>query len=190
MALPAAKERYTFADVLTWGEDERIEIINGEAVMMAPPIRSHQKVGGEIFRQLANYLEGKKCEVYHAPFGVRLFEQDGDSPEDVDTMVEPDISVVCDKNKLDKYGCKGAPDMVVEILSPSTRRHDRLVKLGLYQRAGVREYWIVNPDEKTVQVLLLEDGKLLPHEDYGRNDVAKVNVLDGCFIELSKVFTE
>ena len=108
----------------------------------------------------------------------------------MDTMVEPDISVICDKSKLDKYGWKGAPDMVVEILSPSTRRHDRLVKLGLYQRAGVREYWIVSLEEKTVQVLLLEDGKLLPHEDYGRDDVAKVNAIDGCFIELSKVFAE
>ena len=118
MALPAKKERYTFADCLDWGEDERIEIVNGEAVMMAPPSRVHQKISGEIFRQLANYLEGKKCEVYSAPFGVRLFEQAGDAPEDVDTMVEPDISVVCDKNKIDKHGCKGAPDLVVEILSP------------------------------------------------------------------------
>ena len=191
MALPAEQRRYTFADVLTWDEDERAEIIDGEAIMMAPPpSRAHQKVSGEMFRQLANYLEGKRCEVYHAPFAVRLFEQDGDRPEDVDTMVEPDISIVCDPSKLDKHGCKGAPDMVVEILSPSTRRHDRLVKLGLYQRAGVREYWIVNPEEKTVQVLTLADGLLLPHEDYGREDVAKVNVLDGCFIELSKVFSE
>ena len=105
-------------------------------------------------------------------------------------MVEPDISVVCDPGKIDKYGCKGAPDMVAEILSPSTRWHDRLVKLGLYQRAGVREYWIVHPEEKSVQVLLLEDGKLLPHEEYGQDDVAKVNILDGCFIELGKVFAE
>ena len=191
MALPAEKERYTFADVLTWEENERAEIINGEAVMMAPPpSRIHQEISGEIFRQLANYLEGKKCRVYHAPFAVRLFEQDGDTPEDVDTMVEPDISIVCDRDKLDKHGCKGAPDMVVEILSPSTRRHDRLVKLGLYQRAGVREYWIVDPDNRSAQVLTLTDGLLLPHEDYGREDVAKVNVLDGCFIELSKVFPE
>ena len=80
--------------------------------------------------------------------------------------------------------------MVMEILSPSSRRHDRLVKLGLYQRAGVREYWIVNPEEKTVQVLLLENGNLLPHEEYGQDSVAKVNVLSGCFIELSKVFAE
>ena len=190
MALPAEKERYTFADVLAWDENERAEIINGEAVMMAPPTTAHQLISGEIFRQLANYLEGKKCRAIPAPFAVRLFEKDGDSPDDVDTMVEPDISVVCDRDKLDGKGCKGAPDMVVEILSPSTRRHDRLVKLGLYQRAGVREYWIVDPENRAVQVLTLTDGLLLPHEDYGREDVAKVNVLDGCFIELSKVFPE
>ena len=190
MALPAEKSRYTFADALTWEENERIEIVNGEAVMMAPPTRSHQDISGALFAQLYNYLNEKKCRVYAAPFGVRLFEQDGDSPEDVDTMVEPDISVICDESKLDKYGCKGAPDLVIEILSPATRRHDRLVKLGLYQRAGVREYWIVNPEDKTVQVFLLEGEKLLLREDYGQEDTAKVNVLDGCLIELSKVFTE
>ena len=188
MPLPAPKDHYTFADCLTWGENERIEIINGEAVMMAPPTRIHQKISGELFRQLANFLEGKKCEVYAAPFAVRLFEKDGDTPEDVDTMVEPDISVVCDHDKLDKHGCKGAPDLVVEILSPSTQRHDRLVKLDLYQRAGVREYWIVDPDSSTVQVFMLKDGYLHPHEVYSEKDIAKVNVLDGCFIELSKVF--
>jgi len=190
MALPAGKERYTFADALTWEENDRIELIDGEAYWMAPPSSVHQKISLAIAAQLYNFLEGKKWEVYPAPFGVRLFEKDGDGPEDVDTMVEPDISVICDKNKIDKRGCKGAPDLIVEILSPSTRRHDRLVKLGLYQRAGVREYWIVNPDEQTVQVLLLEDGKLLPHEEYGRDAVAKVNVLNGCFIELSRVFAE
>ena len=191
MALPAEKERYTFADALAWDDGERAELIDGEIYLMAPaPSRPHQKVSGEIFRQLANYLEGKKCEAYSAPFDVRLFEKDGDTPEDVDTVVEPDITIVCDPSKLDNRGCKGAPDMVVEILSPSTQRHDRLVKLGLYQRAGVREYWIVSPEEQTVQVFLNKDGSLLPHEVYDRQGVAKVNVLDGCFIELSKVFPE
>ena len=190
MALPAPKDRYTFADCLTWGEDERIEIISGEAFMMAPPTRIHQEISGELFRQLANFLEGKKCKVYAAPFAVRLFEKEGDTPDDVDTMVEPDISVVCDHDKLDEHGCKGAPDLVVEILSPSTQRHDRLVKLDLYQRAGVREYWIISPGEKTAQVFLLDGGLMQPHEVYGKEDIAKVNVLDGCFIELSKVFPE
>ena len=190
MALPAEKARYTFADCLTWEENERIEIIDGEAVLMAPPSRLHQEISVAITSQLYNFLEGKRCKVYPAPFAVRLFEKDGEAPEDVDTMVEPDISVVCDGDKLDKHGCKGAPDLVVEILSPSTQRHDRLVKLSLYQRAGVREYWIVNPEDQTVQVMLLDgSGVLQLHEVYDRQGVAKVNVLDGCFIELSKVFT-
>jgi len=168
--------------------DERIEIINGEVVMIAPPSTAHQLISMELARQLANYLEGKKCKAIPAPFAVRLFEKEGDTPGDIDTVVEPDISVVCDPDKLDKNGCKGAPDLVVEILSPSTQRHDRLVKLDLYQRGGVREYWIVSPEEKTVQVFRLNGGLLRPHEVYGKEDVAKVNVLDGCFVELSKVF--
>lgn len=188
MALPAKKERYSYADVLAWDENERIELIDGAAVLMAPPSRVHQEVCMELSRQLANFLEGKKCRVYPAPFGVRLFEKEGDRPEDVDTMVEPDISVVCDQNKLDAAGCKGAPDLVIEVLSPSSLRHDRLVKLELYQRAGVREYWVADPVNNAVQVFLLDGGLLRLHEDYGRTDIAKVTVLDGCFIELSKVF--
>lgn len=191
MPLPAKRERFTFADCLTWDEDERIEIVNGEAFMMATPSRIHQGICFEIGRQLGNYLEGKQCKVYPAPFGVRLFEQDGDSPENVDTVVEPDISVVCDRSKLDEHGCKGAPDLIVEVLSPSTQRHDQLVKLNLYQRAGVREYWIVDPENRTVRVMLqADDGLLHVHEVYRQEDVAKVNVLDGCFIELGKVFSE
>ena len=190
MPIPARKEQYTFADFIAWDEDEHIEIIDGEAFMLATPSSDHQVISMEISRQLANFLEGKRCKVYPAPFCVRLFEQDGDGPEDVDTVVEPDISVVCDRSKIDKRGCKGAPDLIIEILSPSTRRHDRLVKLNLYQRAGVREYWIVDPDNESVQVFMLDGGALKIHEDYGREDVAKVNVLDGCFIELSKVFSE
>ncbi len=191
MALPAEKTRYTFADVLSWDEDERIEIIDGEAFMMATPSRIHQEISGELFRQLANFLEGKQCRVYPAPFGVRLFARDGDGPEDVDTLVEPDISVVCDRSKLDQHGCKGAPEMVIEILSPSTLRHDRLVKLNLYDQAGVFEYWIVDPQNRAVQVFRRDGGAALRIcEEYGHTQVAKVSVLDGCFLELSKVFPE
>ena len=191
MALPAKKARYTFADILSWEGNERIEIINGEAFMMAAPSRIHQEICFEMGRQLGNYLEGKQCKAYPAPFGVRLFQRAGDSPEDVDTIVEPDISVICDRSKLDQYGCNGAPDLVIEVLSPSTQRHDQLVKLNLYQRAGVREYWIVDPENRAVQVFLQDgNGSLKIHEEYGPGDVAKVNVLDGCFVELGKVFTE
>ncbi len=190
MALPE-KERYTFADLLEWDNYDRIEIINGNAVMMSPPTTLHQRILMELSRQLANFLEGKSCEVFPAPFGVRLFEREGDKPENVDTMVEPDITVICDKKKIDKHGCKGAPDMVIEILSPSTIRHDRLVKLNLYQQAGVKEYWLVDPVNETVLVYLRdESGNFKVHEDYGKNDIAKVNSLNGCFIELQKVFPE
>lgn len=189
--MPLPKEdRYTLADALTWDEHEHMELIEGTPVMMAPPSRVHQEISGEIYRQIANYLEGKKCKVYPAPFAVRLFEKAGDSPEDVDTMVEPDISIICDPSKLDDTGCKGAPDMVLEVLSPSTQRRDRLTKYNLYQRAGVQEYWIVDPDSKTVQVCTLEEGRYQVSEVYTAQALAKVNVLDDCFIELSKVFRE
>ncbi len=158
--------------------------------MMSPPLTDHQRISGELFRQLANSLSGKKCVAFPAPFGVRLFEEDGDTPEDVDTMVEPDISVVCDRDKLDKYGCKGAPDLVIEILSPSTRRYDRFTKLNLCQRAGVREYWIVDPDSKEVQTFLLDGGRYFV-KDYGTaEDKLKVEVLEDCVIDLSTVFPD
>ena len=190
MALPAKKQSYTYADYLVWDGGDRFELIEGEAVMLASPSTMHQLISGELYRQFANYLEGKKCRVISAPYDVRLFEEKDDRPDDVQTVVQPDISVICDPNKLDEHGCKGAPDMVIEILSPSTRRHDRLVKLNLYQRAGVKEYWIVSPSEQTVEVFLLKDGWLVSHAFYEKDGIAKVNVLEGCFIELSKVFGE
>ena len=123
MAVPAEKKmKYTLADCLAWEEGTRGEIIDGEAVMMAPPSTAHQLISMELARQLANFLEGRKCRVLPAPFAVRLFERAGDKPEDVQTVVEPDLSVVCDSAKLEKYGCRGAPDLVVEVLSPSTQR--------------------------------------------------------------------
>ncbi len=187
MALPK-EETYTYVDYLAWDENERIELLYGAPVLMAPPSRRHQEILTELTRQLANFLEGKKCRIYPAPFGVRLFEREGDGPEDVDTVVEPDLSLICDHSKLDDQGCKGAPDMVIEILSPSTQRHDRLTKLNLYQRAGVREYWIVNPEDKTVQVMLLEEGVYRVADVRTAQDIIKVNSLEGCYLELEKVF--
>ena len=188
MALPAEKARYTFADVLAWDEKERAEIIGGEVFMLATPSTDHQLISGELFAQLHAYLKGKKCKAIQAPFAVRLFEQDGDSLDGVDTVVEPDITVVCDRDKLDSKGCKGAPDMVVEILSPSTQRHDRLTKFNLYQRAGVREYWIVDPANQAVQSFVLEDGRYSVKEFGTVGDKMKVNALEDCVIDLSEVF--
>ena len=188
MALPAEQKRYTLADYLDWDTGERYELIDGNAIMLASPSRIHQAISMELSRQLSNYLEGKQCQVYAAPFDVCLFAQAGDAPEDIQTVVQPDISVICDPDKLDDHGCKGAPDLTLEILSPSSTRHDLLVKLNLYQRAGVREYWVVSPEDKTVHVFLLDGGALKLCQAYTSADLAKVSILDGCFLELSKVF--
>ena len=189
MPLPQ-ENRYTLADALAWDEQDRIELIDGYPVMMAPPTRAHQKAVMELSGQLYAYLKGKKCEVYPAPFAVRLFEQDGDRPEDVDTLVEPDVSVVCDPSKLDDTGCRGAPDLVMEVLSPSTTRHDRFTKFNLSQRAGVREYWIIDPADKSVQVFVLEDGHYTAQDFGTAGDTVRVNVLKDCTIDLSQVFPE
>lgn len=192
MTTPIAQEKghepYSYADYLSWDTPERYELIEGEAVLLAAPSTSHQLVSAELMRQLANFLEGKNCRAIPAPFDVRLFEKETEAPEDVDTIVQPDITVICDQSRLDEHGCKGAPEMVVEIISPSTLRHDRLVKFNLYQRAGVGEIWLVDPATRSIQVFLLNDGHLLPFEVYTAKDIAKVNSLEGCFIEVSKVF--
>ena len=188
MLLPQGKY-YTLADVLCWDDRERWELIDGVPLMMAPPARIHQKISGELFGQLREYLKGKKCEVYAAPFAVRLFEENGDLPERVDTLVEPDISVICDPSKLDDIGCKGAPDLIMEILSPSTNRHDRLTKFNLYQRAGVREYWIVDPVSKSVQIFVLENGHYAAKDFGSAEEKVRVNVLEDCEINLSQVFS-
>lgn len=187
MALPQEKY-YTYADILDWPEDERVELIDGKIYMMSSPMRKHEKISRELYLMLWSYLKGKKCEVYDAPFGVRLFAKKDDSPYSVDTYVEPDISVICDPDKLDDYGCVGAPDLIIEILSPSTRQHDRLTKLNLYQRAGVKEYWIVDPDEKTVIVMTLEDGEHYAPTAYSANATIPVGVLEDCKIDLKPVF--
>jgi Uma2 family endonuclease len=177
-------QHYTYADVLAWDEGERYELFDGEAVLMAPPNRIHQKVLSELFVQLYTFAKGTACEVYPAPFGVRLFprEDNGD-----DTFFEPDITVVCDPARLDSQGCRGAPDLVVEILSPASVKHDFLYKFNKYREAGVREYWIVNPDEKILQVCLL-DGDAYRVSGYDCGDTVPVSVLPGCRIDLKAVF--
>lgn len=179
---------YTLADILDWDGQQRMELIDGVPVMMAPPSRLHQKICGELFGQLHEYLKGKECEVYAAPFAVRLFEREDDFPMDTVTMVEPDLSVVCDPRKLDDIGCKGAPDLVIEILSPSSRRHDRITKFNLYRRAGVREYWIVDPSDQSVQSFLLENNAYIARDFAVNDDKIKVNVLQDCVIDLAPVF--
>ena len=184
MALPKEKyeKYYTFAEWLSWDRNVRAEIIDGELVMLAQPAQKHQEVLGELFVKLHSFMKGKHCKIFPAPFGVRLLNEK-------DTALEPDIVVVCDKNKLDGKVCNGAPDLVVEILSPSTARHDRIVKFRLYQEAGVPEYWIVDPDAGLLQACVLENGKYTVRM-YDKDDVALVYVLEGCEINLGDVFGE
>ena len=178
------KMRYSFKDVSAWPEDERWELIDGTPYLMAQPSVEHEDISREIFVQLANFLKGRPCKVYDA-IGVRLNAEEGD-----DTFVIPDISVVCDKSKLaDGKSCIGAPDMVVEILSLSTAGRDRLEKFNMYLEAGVREYWIVDPETKIVNVNTLENGKYV-NSAYGKSGTVQVHVLDGCTISLEEVFAE
>lgn len=183
-------ETYTFADLLEWDDGERYELIDGEAVLLASPRRVHQAGRLELSAQLHGYLKGKTCRVCTAPFDVRLFAQEGDDPESIDTVVRPDISVICDPSKLDNLGCKGVPDLIIEILSPSTQRCDRVVKFNLYRKAGVREYWIVDPDGKTAQSFILENGYYIPKEVGLPGEKMPVQIFEDCVMDLVPVFRQ
>lgn len=151
-------DRFTYADYLTWPDDERWELIDGQAYAMCPaPTWHHQEVLMELSRQVANFLLGKRCRVLAAPFDVRLPKQN-DTDDQTDTVVQPDLVVVCDPNKLDRAGCRGAPDWVVEVLSPSTAARDQITKRDLYQRHGVKEYWLVHAEDGVLMRYFLNDG--------------------------------
>lgn len=160
MGLPLRDaRRHTYGEYLTWPEDVRYELIDGEAYLMAPaPSADHQRLAGGIYRQIADALEGRSCEAFIAPFDVRL-PRAGEADDAVDTVVQPDISVVCDPTKIDARGCRGAPDWVIEVLSPTTAAHDLTVKLASYERAGVRECWYVHPADRIVMVYTLDTGR-------------------------------
>ena len=184
LVLEAAK-RYTYTDYAGWDTDDRYELIDGVPYLMSPgPNRKHQEISGELYGQLRDFLKGKPCKVYHAPFDVRLDVAGLDN-----TVVQPDIMVICDHSKLGKASCDGAPDLVVEILSPSTSSRDKLLKFNKYLQSGVREYWIVDPDSKTLSAHVLENGKYITGA-FGDEDTVPVKVLPGCRINLHDVFAE
>ncbi|MFI3119885.1 MAG: Uma2 family endonuclease [Methylococcaceae bacterium] len=147
--------KYSYADYAQWPEDERWELIDGVPYAMTAPQRLHQDIVFELGRQIGNYLQGKPCKGYTAPFDVRLPRQD-EADAKVETVVQPDLSVICDPSKLDKQGCRGAPDWIVEVLSPSTALKDMDSKRGLYQRHGVQEYWIIHPEDRWILVYTLD----------------------------------
>ena len=184
------KESYTYGDLIDLEDETRYELYDGELVALASPMWQHQLVAGAIYAQIYYYLLGKKCKVVYAPFDVRLFEKEGDDRRDTKTVVQPDIMVVCDPKKLDIHGIKGAPDLVIEVLSPSTMKYDRLLKFNLYQEAGVKEYWIVDPEEKVVSVYTLENGHYYAAAVYSSQSEVSVGVLDDCKIDLRTVFAD
>jgi Uma2 family endonuclease len=186
MALAQEAPSYTYADFLEWDEHERCELVDGEVFMLAAPSMEHQRVLMELAYRIRDFLNGKPCKVFPAPFAVRLNPLADNSD---DTVLEPDIVVVCDPSKLDKKGCNGAPDLVMAISSGSTARCDKVEKFRRYQAAGVREYWIVDPDSKTVQACVLENGRYIL-SSYDDTGPAPVTVLPGCEIDLREVFAE
>ena len=183
MGLALRQEKhYTYADYLTWPDDARYELIDGEAFLMAPaPLIEHQEVAGEVFRQLANQLDGKACRPYIAPVDVRLPRND-EADAAIDTVVQPDVLVVCDPSKIDRRGVRGAPDWLLEVLSPSTAAHDQIAKRRTYERAGVREYWLVHPSDRTLTVYVLDNGQYGRPEIYELKDATPIGVLPGVAI--------
>lgn len=190
MPLPPGKSHYTYADLKLTDESERIEIIYGKAYFMKSGSPAHQLTSGGLLCQFADFLDDKSFEILARPYGVRLFEKEGDTDEDIDTIVEPDLLIGA-KKRFGERGYIGAPDLIVEIVEPYTYNHDRVIKLDLYMRAGVREYWLVDPVGLTVEVFLLdEEGKYKLSGVYQRTDTIEVNVLQGCTIDLDSIFRE
>ncbi len=182
---------YSYADYLKWTFEERVELIKGKLFRMSPaPRRTHQEIGVVMGSEIYNYLKGKLCKVYHAPFDVRFPSNQGDSDDQTFTVVQPDICVVCDPVKLDDAGCKGAPDLVVEILSPTTASKDLNEKYRLYEEHGVKEYWVVYPGENVLEIYELIDGKYISRGKFVREDQVRSNVLKGLVLNLEDVFEE
>jgi Uma2 family endonuclease len=179
---------FTYADYKQWelAPNERYELIYGEAYAMSAPSAYHQLILTELARQIANYLFGKPCKVYPAPYDVRLFYEEDESD---DTVVQPDISIVCAQEKRGKEGCHGAPDFIAEILSPSNTPREMQRKFHLYREAGVREYWILDPEEKTLYTYLFS-GNIVKTEKYRDSQNAIMGIFPDLEIILKPVFAE
>ena len=194
-------KRYTYADYLTWLDDKTRELINGFIKIMSPaPCTGHAEINFNLAWHLGSIVKKNKgqCKVFTAPFDVR-FPNRGETADDkIDTVVQPDICVICDLSKIDERGCCGAPDMIVEILSPSTLKKDVTEKFALYEESGVKEYWIVHPKDKAVTVFLLrETGKYDNGTLYEWEKTTKpstklkvpVNIFNNHPIDLDEIFS-
>jgi Uma2 family endonuclease len=180
--------QYSYADYLQWDDDQRWELIDGIPYNMSPaPSDTHQRVSGNIFALFHHYLLDKACEVRSAPFDVRLSEKDQNQA--ISNIVQPDISIICDSHKMDERGCKGAPDLIVEILSLGTAvKRDRRDKFRLYEKYGVREYWIVDPIHEAIEVYLLQENRFGEQQVYAKGDVIEVSIFEDYKVDLHDVF--
>ncbi|MCL2064121.1 MAG: Uma2 family endonuclease [Candidatus Cloacimonetes bacterium] len=183
MILPLEKEkRYTYSDYLQWDDEVRYEIIDGVPYAMGSPSSTHQRISRKLTKHIDTFLDGKPCELFYAPYDVRL---NFDTFDDI--VVQPDLLVVCDKSKIDKNSYNGVPDLIIEIVSPSTASMDRVRKYHLYRRAKVKEYWIIDPDNKTVSFYTLKDDEYVS-DAFGENDKLTSKVLEGFVVDLTEVF--
>jgi Uma2 family endonuclease len=192
------ERRYTYNDYKKWDDGVRREIIGGrvyimDAPTMAAPSLGHQGILMALSATFYNYLVGKPCRVFPAPFDVRLYaapDADDDGGRDRE-VVQPDISVICDRSKRRPEGCRGAPDLIVEILSPSNRSHDMLLKFNKYLEAGVREYWVIDPQDRILFVHTLSvtpKGNQYSTAVYGATDTVKVGIFEDCVIAMADIF--
>ena len=180
---------YSYADYLKWRFDEAVELFRGKIQRMSPaPSMGHQVVSQNMEFLIAQHLRGQPCRMFHAPFDVRLPKHPGDPDNRVTTVVQPDIFVVCDPSKFDRRGCNGAPDWIIEILSPGTAGRDINEKFTLYEENGVTEYWIVAPGEKNISVFVLENDRYKLIGDYWQPGPVPVHTLPDLVVEWSEVF--
>ena len=180
--------RYTYADYLTWQIDEMVELIKGRVFRQAAaPKVNHQRVAGKVFTELSNFLRDKKCEAFIAPFDVRLPVKSKKN-EDIDTVVQPDICVICDPEKIDELGCVGAPDLVVEILSPGNNKKELQNKYEVYEESDVKEYWVIHPNEYTLLIYTLSEGKYFASKLFTVGDIVSSEAIEGFKLNLEEVF--
>jgi Uma2 family endonuclease len=181
--------RYSYADYLTWQMDEMVELIKGKVFKRdaAAPSLSHQKVSIRLSAIFYNFLQGKSCQVFHAPFDVRLPVKSKKN-QDIDTVVQPDLCVVGDTEKLDDAGCLGAPDLVVEILSPGNNQRELKNKYEVYEQAGVLEYWVIHPNEQTLLIYTLEGGHYQPSRLFVSGDTVQSSCIPGFSLKLEEIF--
>ena len=182
---------YSYADYLTWQFDQAVELVKGKIFPMSAPSRRHQGISRELNGILYNFFKGNSCSFYAAPFDVRLYDKRKSvkANRDVHTVIQPDICVICDLDKLDDKGCFGSPDLVVEILSPGNSSKEMKIKKLLYEENGVREYWIIDPEHETAfQFHLTDADSYSPATIYVSDELLNCVIFPGLVVSLTEVF--